>query len=60
MNQIASCGTRLRWSFLFAGVALAAVGAFLSATIVGLIVGIPILLVAWPLLTTQTTPKPCT
>lgn len=44
-NYLENCGTRYRWLFLGVGAALAAVGGLLTASIVG----IPMLLLAWPL-----------
>ena len=49
-NYLKNCETRHRWLFLGVGAALALVGGFFTASIVGAIVGIPMLLLAWPLL----------
>lgn len=58
-NQRNNCGWDIHWTFLAVGAALALVGGLLTATIVGAIVGIPILLVALPLLKNPVAPAAC-
>ena len=53
------CKGRIRWSSLVAGGLLAIVGGFLTASVVGSIAGIPLLLVAWPLLSEPRRTIPC-
>lgn len=60
MNRlIQSCGRQIRWLGLAAGLLLIPVGGALSATVVGVIVGGPLLLIALALLRTSVTPRPC-
>jgi hypothetical protein len=49
-NYLEHCGTRYRWLFLGVGAALALIGGMFTASIIGAIVGIPLLLLAWPIL----------
>lgn len=49
-NYVESCGTRYRWLFVGVGASIALVGGMFTASIVGAIVGIPMLLIALPLL----------
>lgn len=49
-NYLENCGTRYRWLFITVGLTLAIVGGMFTASIVGAIVGIPMLLIALPLL----------
>jgi hypothetical protein len=58
-NYLENCGKRYRWMFLGVGVALALVGGIFTASIVGAIVGIPMLLLAWPLLKSPGIPVAC-
>ncbi len=46
MNVVRNCGRQLGWLFIPVGFILAMMGGFLTATVVGGIVGIPLLLVA--------------
>ncbi len=46
MNVVRNCGRQLRWLLIPVGFVLAIMGGFLTATVVGGIVGIPLLLVA--------------
>jgi len=56
---LARCGRAFRPMFLAVGAALALIGGFLTASVVGAILGIPLLLVAWPLLQRPSTPRAC-
>ena len=55
-----NCGWNIQWTFLAVGVVLALAGGILTASIVGAIVGIPLLLIAWPLLKEPVVPAACT
>ncbi len=46
MDIVRNCGRQLGWLFIPTGFILAIMGGFLTATVVGGIVGIPLLLVA--------------
>ena len=59
MNVVRSCGRQLRWLLIPVGFILAIMGGFLTATVVGGIVGIPLLLVAAGMMGAPTT-RPCT
>jgi hypothetical protein len=50
----------IQWMFLAVGMVAALVGGILTASIVGAIVGIPLLLVPWPLLKNPAVPATCT
>jgi len=58
-TQLQDCGWEVRWLFLAVGVPLALVGGILTASIIGAIVGIPLLLIAWPLLENPVVPATC-
>jgi hypothetical protein len=58
-NYLEDCGSEYRWLFLGVGVMLALVGGILTASIIGAVVGIPLLLVAWPLLESPGIPATC-
>lgn len=58
-TQLQDCGWEVRWLFLAVGVPLALVGGILTASIIGAIVGIPLLLTAWPLLENPVVPATC-
>ncbi len=58
-NQRNNCGWEIHWSFLAVGSALALVGGILTASIIGAIIGIPLLLIAWPLLKNPVSPIAC-
>jgi len=58
-TQLQDCGSEVRWLFLAVGVPLALVGGILTASIIGAIVGIPLLLIAWPLLENPVVPATC-
>ncbi len=49
-NERSNCGWKIHWLFLAVGSTLALMGDLFTATIVGAIVGIPLLLIALPLL----------
>jgi hypothetical protein len=49
-NYLDNCGTRYRWLFVAVGASLALVGGIFTASIIGAIIGIPLLLLAMPLL----------
>ncbi len=57
---IQSCGRRIHWIALGAGIVLVPLGGVLSASLVGLVIGGPMLLIAWQLLSKSVTPRPCT
>ncbi len=59
MNVVRSCGRQLGWLLIPVGFILAIIGGFLTATVVGGIVGIPLLLVAAGMMGAPTT-RPCT
>ena len=59
MSTLRNCGRRLRWLLIPVGFVLAIMGGFLTATVIGGIVGIPLLLVAAGLMSTPS-PRPCT
>jgi hypothetical protein len=59
-NVAENCGWEIQWVFLAVGMVVALVGGILTASIVGAIVGIPLLLVAWPLLKNPAVPATCT
>ena len=59
MNVIRNCGRHLRWLLIPVGFVLAIMGGFLTATIVGGIVGIPLLLVGVGMMGAPR-PRPCT
>ena len=58
MNVVRNCGRQLGWLFIPVGFVLAIMGGFLTATVVGGIVGIPLLLVAGGMMSTPS-PRPC-
>ena len=55
-----NCGWDIQWLLLAVGGVLALVGAILTASIVGGIIGIPLLLIAWPLVKEPVVPAACT
>ena len=60
MNRIIqSCGRHISWLAIAAGVALIPLGGALSATVVGVVIGGPLLLVALALLRNSVEPLPC-
>lgn len=60
MNRIIqSCGRHISWLAIAAGILLIPIGGALSATVVGVIVGGPILLISLALLSNSVTPQPC-
>ena len=59
MNVIRNCGRQLGWLLIPVGFVLAIMGGFLTATVVGGIVGIPLLLVAVGMMGALSSP-PCT
>lgn len=59
MNVARNCGRRLQWLLIPIGFVLAIMGGFLTATVVGGIVGIPLLLVATGMMSAPS-PRPCT
>jgi hypothetical protein len=59
-NVSENCGWDVQWLFLTVGATLALVGSILTASIVGAIVGIPLVLIAWPLLKDPVVPATCT
>jgi hypothetical protein len=56
---VKKCTSRIQWSYLAVGAVLALVGGFMTASVVGSIVGIPLLLLAWPLLSEPRRTVPC-
>ncbi|MCH8129946.1 MAG: hypothetical protein IIC70_08620 [Acidobacteria bacterium] len=58
MNVVRNCGRQLGWLLIPVGFVLAIMGGFLTATVVGGIVGIPLLLVAGGMMSTPS-PRPC-
>jgi len=60
MNRIIqTCGRHIRWFAIAAGLLLIPLGGVLSATVIGVVVGGPILLVSLALLSNSVTPQPC-
>jgi uncharacterized membrane protein len=59
-NVSGNCGWDVQWLFLGVGAVLALIGAFLTASIVGAIIGIPLLLIAWALVKEPVVPATCT
>jgi hypothetical protein len=59
-NQSEHCGWDIQWLFIAVGAVVALVGGILTASVVGAIVGIPLLLLAWPLLKEPVVPATCT
>ena len=57
---IQSCGRRIHWLALAADLLLIPIGGVLSATVVGVILGGPMLLIALALLRNSVAPQPCT
>ncbi len=57
-NRTRRCGWDVRWMFLAVGIPLALVGGMFTASVVGAIIGIPMLLLAWPLLKDPAEPRP--
>jgi len=55
-NVSENCGWDVQWLFLTVGATLALVGSILTASIVG----IPLVLIAWPLLKDPVVPATCT
>jgi hypothetical protein len=61
MNRITkSCGRHISWIAIGTGLVLIPLGGLLSATVVGLVIGGPMLLMALALLRNSVTPQPCT
>ncbi|GMQ93951.1 MAG: hypothetical protein BMS9Abin12_1433 [Acidimicrobiia bacterium] len=58
-EQRENCGWEFRWLFLTVGATLALVGGIFTASIIGAVVGIPLLLIAWPLLKNPVVPATC-
>lgn len=58
-NASENCGWEVRWLLLSVGAVLALAGGIVTTSIVGAIVGIPLLLLAWPLLKTPIVPAAC-
>ncbi len=58
MNVVRNCGRQLGWLLIPVGFVLAIMGGFLTATVVGGIVGIPLLLVGGGMMSTPS-PRPC-
>jgi hypothetical protein len=58
-QQLERCGRNIHWLFLAVGIPLALIGGMFTATIVGAIIGIPLLLLAWPLLANPVEVKAC-
>lgn len=56
---VKKCTSRIQWSYLAVGAVLALVGGFMTASVVGSIVGIPLLLLAWPFLSEPRRTVPC-
>ena len=56
---IRSCGHRIHWITLALGIFLIPLGGLLSATVYGVVVGGPMLLVTLALLRDSVTPQPC-
>jgi hypothetical protein len=54
-----NCGWEIRWLFLAVGIPVALIGGLFTASVIGTVVGIPLLLVAWPLLNNPVVPHPC-
>jgi hypothetical protein len=60
MNNLRNnCGWNVHWLLIAAGAPIALVGGILTASIVGAVVGIPMLLVAWSLLSNPVAPAAC-
>jgi hypothetical protein len=53
------CETHIRWVFIVGGAGIALLGGLFTATVVGAIVGIPLLLLAFSLLNDPVERVPC-
>jgi hypothetical protein len=58
-NQSENCGWDVRWMFIAVGAVVALIGGILTASIVGAFIGVPLLLVALPLLKNPVVPAAC-
>ena len=59
-NQPENCGWEIRWMFLGVGTTVALIGGIFTASIVGAIIGVPMLLISLPLLKNPVVPAACT
>jgi hypothetical protein len=60
MRQLAQqCGWSIHWLWITVGAAIGLVGGLFTASVIGAIVGIPLLLLAWPLFSGSVEPKAC-
>jgi hypothetical protein len=53
------CGWEVRWLFLAVGIPVALIGGMFTASVIGAIIGIPLLLLAWPLLKNPVVAREC-
>lgn len=61
MNRIIqTCGRHISWLAIAVGLVLIPLGGVLSATVVGVIIGGPLVLIAAALLRNSVVPLPCT
>jgi hypothetical protein len=58
-SAIEFCEKHIRWSFIVAGAAIGLTAIFLIATVVGAIIGIPLMLLAFSLLNDPVERIPC-
>jgi hypothetical protein len=58
-KSIENCGWEVRWLFLAVGIPVAFIGGLFTASVIGAIIGIPLLLIAWPLLSNPVVAREC-
>ncbi len=58
-KRVEQCGWTAHWAYLIAGAGLGLVGALFTATILGAIIGIPLMLLVLPLLKNPVVAVPC-
>jgi ABC-type lipoprotein release transport system permease subunit len=58
-SVIEFCERHIRWSFIVAGAAIGLTATFLIATVIGAIIGIPLMLLAFSLLNDPVERIPC-
>jgi len=58
-ENIENCGWEVRWLFLAVGIPVAFIGGMFTASVIGAIIGIPLLLLAWPPLKNPAVARDC-
>ncbi len=58
-KNIKNCGWEVRWLFLAVGIPVAFIGGLFTASVIGAVIGIPLLLIAWPLLSNPVVERDC-